>query len=145
VRSSAETVTEHLPEIVERVDRTTEVVAELADDIRQLKELAGVGVTKRDENLVAYTNGALKAVAESGGTVGAKKLVGKGLKNPQPAAEWVAGKRKWATLMLLRFKSKKEVAIWLCKGWYIELPGKEMVPLLEWLKEHHAETKTLGL
>lgn len=144
-RQATDTLTEHLPEIVDRVDKTTEVVAELADDIKQLKELAGLGGTKRDENLVAYTNGVFKAIASSGGTVGAKKLVGSGLKSTQPAAKWVAGKRKWTTLMLLKFKSKKEVVTWLCKGWYIEFPNKEPMPLLQWLSEHHAETKGLGV
>jgi hypothetical protein len=144
-RRATDTLTEHLPEIVDRVDKTTEVVAELADDIKQLKELAGLGGTKRDENLVAYTNGVLKTIAASEGTVGAKKVVGKGLKSTQPAAEWVAGKRKWTTLMLLKFKSKKEVVIWLTKGWYIEFPNKEPVPLLQWLIQHHDETKALGV
>lgn len=143
-RKSSEIIAEHLPEIVERVDTTTEVIADLAEDIKQLKELAGLGGTKRDENLVAYANGALKVIAASGGTIGAKKVIGKGLKNTQPAEEWVAGKRKWAALTLLRVKSKKEVLAWLTKGAYIEFAGKEAVPLLDWLKEHHPETKALG-
>ncbi len=143
VTDSTELVAEHLPEIVQRVDTTTEVIADLAEDIKQLKELAGLGTTKRDENLIAYTNGALKAIAASGGTIGAKKVIGKGLKNTQPAAEWVAGKRKWTALMLLKFKSKKEVADWLTKGWYLELPDREPIALLDWLREHHPETKAL--
>jgi hypothetical protein len=144
VRKTTDTVTESLPEVVERVERTTEVMAELADDIRQLKELAGVGSTKRDENLVAYTNGVLKLIASSGGTIGEKKVVGRGLKNVKPAAEWVAGRRKWALYWMLRVTSKKEMVARICKGAYIELPGKEPVPLIDWVRENHPETKALG-
>jgi hypothetical protein len=144
VRKTTDTVAESLPDIVERADRTSEVVAELADDIRQLKELAGIGSTKRDENLVAYSNSVFKAIAASGGTIGEKKLVGKGLKNTQPAAEWVAGKRKWALYWMLRVKSKKEMLMRITRNTYIELPGKEPVPLLDWLQQNHPETKALG-
>lgn len=145
VQATTETVSESLPEIVDRVERTTEVLAELADDIRQLKELAGIASTKRDENLIAYTNGAFKVIAGSGGKIGVKKVVGKGLKNQEDAEPWVAGKRKWALYWVLRVKSKKEMLDKITGGYYIEFPGKEPRPLADWLREHHAETKELGV
>ena len=149
VKLATDTVTESLPEVVDRVDRTTEVVAELAEDIRQLKELAGVTSGKRDENLVAYANGLLRAVESSGGTIGVKKLTGKGLKNTQPAADWTASARKEALVLTILAKSRKEMLTRLGKtklglNWYIEVPGKPPVTLIDWLRENHAETKALS-
>jgi len=149
VKAATDTVSESLPEVVDRVDRTTEVVAELAEDIRQLKELAGLTSGKRDEGLVAYANSLLKKIESSGGTIGVKKLTGRGLKNTQPAAEWAAGARKEAVLLTILAKSKKEMLTRLGKtklglNWYIELPSKDPVPLIDWLRETHAETKALG-
>lgn len=149
IQLMTETVVESLPEIVERIDHTTEVIAELAEDIRQLKELAGLTGGKRDENLVAYANSLLKAVEASGGSIGVRKLMSAGLKNTVSAAEWVAAARKEALLLSVLVKSKKEMLMRLGKtklgaSWYIELPGKEPITLIEWLKENHAETKALG-
>jgi hypothetical protein len=148
VKRTTDTVAESLPEVVDRVDRTTEVVAELAEDIRQLKELAGITSGKRDENLVAYANSLLKKIETSGGTIGVKKLTSRGLKNTQPAAEWAAGARKEAVILAILVKSKKEMLTRLGKtklglNWYMEMPGKDPVPLIEWLRENHAETKAL--
>jgi gas vesicle protein len=149
VKASTDTISESLPEIVDRVDRTTEVIAELAEDIRQLKELAGITSGKRDENLVAYANSVMKTIEASGGTIGVKKLTSRGLKNTLPAAEWVVGARKEALILAILVKSKKEMLNRMGKTklglyWYIEFAGKEPVTLIDWLKEHHAETKAIG-
>src|SRR5438132_550301 len=72
-RKTADTVAEHLPEIMAKARKTSDTLAELAEDIRQLKELAGATSTARDQNLVAYADGVLKAVESSGGTIGLKK------------------------------------------------------------------------
>lgn len=142
------TVSENLPEIVDRVDRTTEVLAELSEDIRQLKELAGISSNKRDENLVTYANGLLRVIEKSGGQIGVKKVVGSGLKNTSSAQEWAVSARKEALFLTLLVKSRKEMLTRLGKtklglNWYMELPGKSPVPLIDWLKEHHPETKSL--
>jgi hypothetical protein len=81
--------------------------------------------------------------------IGVRKTMGKGLKNPVPAAEWVAGERREALFLVVLGRSKKEMlkAIVTTKlgfSWYIQLPGQEPVKLLDWLRENHAQTKELG-
>ncbi len=152
VQTTGETINEHLPhlpEIVEKVRTTTDTLAELAADIRQLKELAGVTSTARDQNLVAYANSVLATIEGSGGTIGLrKKLGGSGLKNEVPAKEWAAGARKEALLLTILARSKKELVTRLAKNkfgsaWYIQIGNSEPVELLEWLKANHPETKAL--
>src|SRR5213592_3163132 len=76
VQTTGETINEHLPEIVDKTRTTTDTLAELAADIRQLKELAGVTSSPRDQNLVAYANSVLGLIEKSGGTIGLKKKLG---------------------------------------------------------------------
>jgi hypothetical protein len=146
-RKSTEVLAEHLPEIVEKTRTTAETLAELAEDIRQLKELAGMSHTPRDQNLVAYANGALNAIESSGGTIGLRKSGG-GLKSPLPAKEWAVGARKEALFLTVVAKSKKELLTRLTKNkfgssWYIQVGDKEAVPLVEWLQQNHAATREL--
>jgi hypothetical protein len=143
VKQSTEIVGETLPEVIDRVDRTTEVVAELADDIQQLKELAGLVSKKRDANLVAYTNSLLRLLEGAKLEIGSKQFLGKGLRNGVPASEWVASRRKWTALRLLRMSSRQEVVQGLTHGWYAAEPGGEARPLLEWVRAHHPETQSL--
>jgi hypothetical protein len=149
VHEVGHTVNEHLPTIVEKSRTATETLAELAEDIRQLKELVGVSHTARDQNLVAYADSVLKSIEASGGTIGLKKsLGGSELKHALPAKEWAVGARKEAVYLTVVTKSKKELVTrlannWLGTPWYIQLEGKEAVKLLDWLKAHHAATKEL--
>src|SRR5215213_620157 len=142
-QATGQTVNEHLPEIVEKSRATTETVAELAADVRQLKELAGMSGAARDQNLVAYADGVLDAVEQSGGTIGLKKLLGgSGLKDTLPAREWVAGARKEAVLLTVVAHSRRELATRLGKNkfgspWYIQVGSAEPVPLLDWLRANH--------
>jgi hypothetical protein len=148
-RKTSRVVAERLPEIVEKTRKTTDTLAELAADIRQLKELAGVAGTARDQNLVAYADSVLDAVEASGGNIGlTKKVFGSGLKDVRPAKDWVVGARKEALLLTVLAKSKKELLERLAKNkfgsdWYIQVGGSEPVTLLEWLKKNHAESKDL--
>ena len=149
VQTTGETINEHLPEIVTKVDTTVDTLAELAADIRQLKELAGVTNSPRDQNLVAYANSVVSLIERSGGTIGLKKkLGGKGLKNESPAKEWAAGARKEALFLTILVRSKKDLVTRLAKNkfgssWYIRISDSEPVELLEWLKDNHPETKAL--
>lgn len=145
-RKATDTIADHLPAIVEKTQVTSETLAELAEDVRQLKELLGVTHTARDKNLVAYADSVLKRVEASAATVGLKKTLGSGLKNPLPAKEWAAGARKEAVYLTIVAKSKKELAIrlasnWMGSPWYIQVEGQEPVKLLDWLKAQHAETR----
>jgi hypothetical protein len=148
-RQVSDTVSKTLPEVVQHVSRSAEELAELAEDIRQLKELAGVTTKDRDKSLVAYGNSVLKAIESSGGQIGVKKSFGKGLKNLRDAREWAVGARKEALFLSLLVKSKKEMLIRLAKTkfgshWYIQLPDKEPMRLLDWLKENHPESRDLA-
>ncbi|HEX3149641.1 MAG TPA: hypothetical protein VHR66_16315, partial [Gemmataceae bacterium] len=99
-------VTENLPTIVEKTRTTTDTLAELSEDVKQLKELAGLTGGTRDQNLVAYAESVLNLIDQSGGTIGLKKtLGGSGLKNQVPAKEWVVGARKEAVFLTLVVKS----------------------------------------
>ena len=143
------TLSENLPDLVDRAGKASEVVAELAEDIRQLKELAGVTSSVRDKSLVAYANSLLAAVESSGGTIGVKKTLSKGLKNTRPAAEWVVGARKEALILTILVKSKKEMLTRLGKtklgaNWMIEFPDQEPMSLIDWLQRNHPESKELG-
>lgn len=143
-RKTTDTLAENLPEIVEKLRTTSDTLAELAEDIGQLKELAGVANTVRDQNLVAYATSALNAIDASGGTIGQKKLLGgKGLKNQTPAKEWVVGARKRALLWTLLAKSKQDLLARMTKSWYIQIGEHEPVTMQDWLKANHEATKEL--
>src|SRR5262249_49336432 len=138
-KKTTDTLAEHLPEIVEKTRATTETLAELAEDIRQLKELAGVTSSVRDKNLVAYATSVLDTIEASGGSIGVKKTLGKGLKSPVPAKEWVVGARKEALFLTVLASSKKDFVTRLTRNkfhfpWYIQLADTEPVTLADWLK-----------
>lgn len=145
VKQSSTKVNEHLPTIVEKAERTTVTLANLADDIRQLKELLGVANSPRDKNLVSYADRLLDVIEKSGGTIGVTKTLGSGLKNTVPALEWVVAARKEALFLTMVAKSKTELLNRLTEtkfgsAWHIQLPEQEPLPLVDWLKAHHPGT-----
>jgi hypothetical protein len=147
-RQNADIIAESLPEVVDRTHTAAEELGELAEDIRQLKELAGLTQNPRDKNLVAYADSLLARIEETGGVVGVSKNLGPGLKNTAPVKEWVNGARKEALFLTLLVRSKKEMATRLARTklgfhWWIQEPNKEPVRLIEWLREQHPETKQL--
>jgi hypothetical protein len=150
VRHSTEAVNEHLPQIVEKTRLTTETLADLAQDIRQLKELAGVSQTARDKSLVAYASEVLDRIEGSGGTIGQKKTFGSGLKNGMPASEWVVGARKEALLLTVLAQSKHEMLQRLAKTkfgspWYIQFGEQEPTTLEAWIRANHPGSKALPI
>jgi ABC-type transporter Mla subunit MlaD len=148
-RATTNTLAKNLPEIVEKAHTTTETLADLAADIRQLKELAGVISPARDKNLVAFADSLLALVESSGGIIGLKKKVfGSGLKSTQPAKEWAVGARKEALLLTVLVRSRKEMLTRLAKNkfgsdWYIQFGDQEPITLLQWIKDHHPDSKDL--
>lgn len=148
-KQTTDTVAAHLPEIVAKTRTTTETLAELAADIRQLKELAGLSHTARDKNLVAYADSVLDCIEASGGVVGLRKtLGGKGLKNTTPAQEWVVAARKEAVLLTALAKSKKDLVTRLAHNkfgspWYLQVKDQPPLAMLDWLQVNHAATKEL--
>lgn len=151
-RKATDSLLVNLPEIADRVHTTTATVAELTEDIRQLRELLGLPRgKKRDETLVGYATSVLDALEKSGGVIGLKKTVGKGLKSPVAANEWVQGARREAFLLTLlgKAKSKQDMLTrlatnWRGSNWYIQIDGQEPVTVLNWLKANHAPTRELS-
>ena len=138
-RSATVTVNDKLPRILDKTERTAETMAALSADVRDLRELAGLPQAGgRDATLVRYADRVLDRVAATGGQVGTKPLIGKGLKDPQPAAEWVAGARKEAVWLTFRATSRHELVERLAEtkfgsAWLIQLPGGDPVPLRDWI------------
>src|SRR5262245_35259471 len=78
-RTSSDAVSSNLPDILERTRRSADTLAELSDDVRQLKDLAGMSATARDKGLVAYADSVLDLIESSGGRIGVKKFRSKAL------------------------------------------------------------------
>jgi len=67
----------------------------------------------------------------------------------RPAADWVRDERREAAFLAVLGKSKKQMLDGIVRtklgfSWYVQLPGKKPVKLLDWLKENHAETRELA-
>ncbi|MFQ3593680.1 MAG: hypothetical protein SNJ82_10935 [Gemmataceae bacterium] len=147
-RQNADLIADHLPEVVERTRSAAEVLGELAEDIRQLKELAGLTQNPRDKNLIAYADSVLNCIESAGGVIGVSKNVGGGIKNTAPVKEWISSARKEALFLTLLVRSKKEMATRLTRTklgfhWWIQPPGQGPMRLIEWLRAHHPETGQL--
>jgi hypothetical protein len=146
-KKTTDTLAEHLPDIVTKVHKTTETLADLAEDINQIKKLAGIQNATRDKNLVGFADSVLATIEASGGAIGLKAPRA-GLIKRKPARDWAASARLEAVYLTATRSSKKDVVLGLAKNivglnWYIQLDGKEAVPLLDWLKTNHAETREL--
>jgi hypothetical protein len=127
----------------------TETVSELAADLRAVKQtVAKIPLVRADPELAAYANSVLSAIEQSGAQIGVKATLGKGLKKPVPAKEWVVGARREAALLTRVSKSKKDVLAKLATNvfgspWLMEFGGGERVPMLDWLKKNHPPTRAL--
>ncbi|MBI3268349.1 MAG: hypothetical protein HYZ53_04955 [Planctomycetes bacterium] len=147
IKSSTQTVREKLPEILEKTRKTSEVLAELAEDVKQLRQLAGVSGGARDKSLVVFAGGVLDDIEATEGRIGLKKKVfGSGLKEVVSAREWAAGARKEALWQTFHARSKAELLTGLCENlfgsrWWLQLGEGEPVELLEWVKSRHPEAK----
>jgi hypothetical protein len=109
-KRSTTTLNDQLPAILERTKKSAETLAVLSDDIRQLRDLAGVGDKARDRSLAAYADRILDRIAGTPGTVGLKpKLIGDELKDTVTTEQWVADARKEALWLTFRAASKAEL------------------------------------
>jgi hypothetical protein len=150
LKRSAQTVHRDLPVILANTRKSTETLAEVSRDIKDLRNLAGVEDVPRDETLVAYADSVLDLIeSQQDAAVGKEKLIGTALDDPLPAAEWAAGARKEAVWLTLRAKSKRELLDRLTESkfgspWKIQVGDAEPVPLREWLVEHHPPTAEIA-
>ena len=146
IKANIRKLDENLPEILANTKKSTTTLAVLADDIKQLRNLAGVSSGSRDRSLVVYADRLLDLIESSGGQVGLqKKIFGSGLKDLLPANEWVVAARKEALWLSFRAKSKREILERLTKNkfgsaWHIQFENGKPKPLLDWLAEQDPET-----
>ncbi len=146
IKTSMQTLDENLPEILANTKKSTATLAVLSEDIRQLRDLAGVASGNRDRSLVVYADRLLDLIEASGGQVGLQKIIfGGGLKELLPASEWVVAARKEGLWLSFRAKSKKELFERLTKtkfgaAWHIQFDNAEPTSLADWLAQQDAET-----
>ena len=124
-----------LPTILDNVKQGTTVLAGVSKDIQNLRDLLGAGAP-RDRSMVAYADSILDMLEQQPGQIGLSKLVGKGLKDQVPVAEWVAAARKEALWQTFRAASKAELLERLVKNrygsdWYYAPPTGEPVKLAD--------------
>lgn len=142
LKRGASTVNEKLPEILASTKKSTDTLAQLSDDIKQLRDLAGISGQARDRSLVGFADQLLDAIESSGGKVALnKKFFGSGLKDVIDAKEWVVAARKEAVLQTFRAKSKAEILKRLCKNkfgsdWMFQSGESEPIPLIDWLAQN---------
>lgn len=146
-RQVAETVHGNLPHLVDKTKATAETLATLSQDVKQLRELVVGEGGPRDSGLAAYETEVLKLVENSGGVIGVKKTLGKGLADPITAKEWIVRERKMALWDLARARSKGELldrigrSTVLGRVWHIQIGNLEPTPLTDWVKANHPASK----
>lgn len=138
MRRTTGMLNERLPQILERTKQSTETLAELSTDLRQLRDLAGA-TAPRDKTLVAYADAVLDAIERSPGVIGLEKTMGSGLKDEMPAKDWVTSARREAVWLSMTTKSKSDLLRHLCKNkfgsnWMIRVGDKKPEELEEWVQ-----------
>lgn len=144
MRTAAVTVNDKLPRILEKTEKSAETLATLSNDIKEIRDLAGLPQSDgHDRTLVRYADAMLDRIEASGGSIGTKPLIGGDakLKDPQPAADWVRAARKEALWQTLRVKSRQELVDRLCEtkfgsAWHIQVGDARPVPLAEWVGQN---------
>ena len=150
IKHTSQTVNEQLPAILRNVKKSTDTLAALSEDLKQLRDLAGASGKARDKTLVAYADSLLDLLETTDAQIGLeKKVLGGGLKSVAPAKEWVVDARKEALWLSFRAGSKLELLTRLCENkfgspWFIQFPEEEAQLLLDWLKLNHTESRNLS-
>jgi hypothetical protein len=146
-RRTGRAVNENLPEILEKTRTSTETLARLSEDIRQLRDLAGVTGTPRDATLARYADELLDAIeAAPAARIGVEAIIGSGLKDARPASEWTVDARKEAVYLAFAASSRAELLDRLTKNkfgreWLIQEGEKPPVKLREWLQRKFPVTR----
>jgi hypothetical protein len=139
-RRTGQAVHDNLPEILEKTRTSTATLARLSEDIRQLRDLAGVTSTSRDSTLAKYADELLDAIeaAPPEMRIGTEAILGSSLKDARPAREWTVDARKEAVYLAFAASSRQELLDRLTKtkfgrDWLIQERDKPPVKLSEWL------------
>lgn len=146
LKRSAETVNRDLPVILANTRQSTETLAEVSSDIKELRNLAGLEDAPRDKTLATYADSILDLLeTQTDAKIGTEKLIGTSLSDPLSAKEWVAGARKEAVVLAFRAKSRPELLERLTKSkfgteWKIQFADAQPMSLRTWLVENHPPT-----
>jgi len=138
-------VSEHLPAVLANVKTATATLANLSKDIESVRDLTGVaGGVGGDRSLVQYADSVLDFLATQPGKIGHTKVIGDGIKDVVPIADWVAGARKEALWLSFRANSKAELLDRLGKtkwgeNWVYVPPTGEPIPLIDFVNKQHPE------
>src|SRR5688572_23232668 len=81
LRQTAATVNEKLPSILEKTERSAAALAELSQDVSQLRDLAGA-TGPRDATLATYADAILDRVEKSGMMLGTRARLSDALADP---------------------------------------------------------------
>lgn len=139
IEQATHTINENLPEILANTRKSSETLAVVSEDIRNLRDLAGAAEGSRDRSLVVFADLLLDEVESSGGIVGVqKKVFGEGLKDTLPAEEWAVSARKEALWLSLRVKSRDELFQRLTENkfgskWHLQMDEEDTIAMDEWL------------
>ncbi len=140
----------NLPAAVAQTKQIADTLSTLAADIREYREIwTGVHAVTRDASVVHYANSVLNFLDGQDAKIGLKKKgSGDELKSAVPAKEWVAGARKKAAFLTVVAKDRKDLLDRLSKNkfgspWQIQVKGQPPLPLHDYLKAHHEESKKL--
>ena len=148
-RRTGDAVHQNLPEILEKTRASTETLARLSEDIRQLRDLAGA-TNARDATLAKYADGLLDRIeAAADAKIGVEAIIGSGLKDARPAKEWTADARKEAVYLAFAASSRDELLERLTRNkfgrdWLIQEGDKPPVKLAEWLEQRASATSPAG-
>ena len=152
------TVNEKLPQIVTEVKKGTETLAELSEDVKLIKSVAGVGNDDQQRGLrglALYADALQKVFAEQTegkeAVILLEKIFGADLKKHSTADEFlVALNKEMVTVILPLSKSREEILWRVCTSapprrvpFHIQFPDQEPIPLEQFLREKHPASAEL--
>jgi hypothetical protein len=150
LRRTNATVNAHLPQILTNVNAATTTLAAVSKDINAFRDLAGLaGTAGQDQSLATYADSVLDFLEQQPqGQIGLQKLVGSGLKDVIPSADWARDTRKEGLWLTLRASTKQELLDRIGKNkfgssWYFTAPGIEPMTLIDFLRLNHPPSKGL--
>lgn len=145
IRELTASVSEAAPKIVENTQVVTDAAAVAAKDVHQFRELIGA-VSEGESGKMSYASDVLKLVERSGGKIGTRSVIGKGLRSLEDAAHWVGSVRTEAGVLVMSAATKHDVLVGLSRSvlrsdFYITFDeGKTSQKLVDWLALQHPET-----
>jgi hypothetical protein len=137
------TLNKDLPGIVENTRATAEAVARITEEMNQFRKLVGGSDRPAEEGLPVYANSLLEFIQASGGKVGLRNPLGRGLVLEQPADRWVMFARSQALALVFIARNRADYLNTLAGSYYIQVGDEAAKPLKEWLRANHPLSKEL--